>query len=82
MFYEAKKNLLFEIEDGLHIMLSGYVSVYEKRGEYQVIALDAEPVGKGSLALAYEQLKAKLKEKGYFEEISLPEYEARGKEGS
>ena len=69
MFEEAKKNLLFEIEDGLHILLSGYVSVYEKRGEYQVIALDAEPDGKGSLALAYEQLKAKLKEKGYFEEI-------------
>ncbi len=73
MFYEAKKKLAFEIEDGLHIMLSGYVSVYEKRGEYQVIALDAEPVGKGSLALAYEQLKAKLKEKGYFEEIHKKE---------
>ncbi len=70
MFYEAKKKLGFEIEDGLHILLSGYISVYEKRGDYQLIALDAEPVGKGSLALAYEQLKLKLKEKGYFEEIS------------
>jgi exodeoxyribonuclease VII large subunit len=69
MFYEAKKKLGFEIEDGLHVLLSGYISVYEKRGDYQLIALDAEPVGKGSLALAYEQLKAKLKEKGYFEEI-------------
>jgi exodeoxyribonuclease VII large subunit len=69
MFYEAKKKLGFEIEDGLHVLLSGYISVYEKRGEYQLIALDAEPVGKGSLALAYEQLKIKLKEKGYFEEI-------------
>ena len=70
MFYEAKKKLGFEIEDGLHVLLSGYISVYEKRGDYQLIALDAEPVGKGSLALAYEQLKIKLKEKGYFEEIS------------
>jgi exodeoxyribonuclease VII large subunit len=70
MFYEAKKKLGFEIEDGLHILLSGYISVYEKRGDYQLIALDAHPVGKGSLALAYEQLKIKLKEKGYFEEIS------------
>jgi exonuclease VII large subunit len=69
MFYEAKKKLGFEIEDGLHVLLSGYISVYEKRGEYQLIALDGEPVGKGSLALAYEQLKIKLKEKGYFEEI-------------
>ena len=70
MFYEAKKKLGFEIEDGLHVLLSGYISVYEKRGDYQLIALDAQPVGKGSLALAYEQLKIKLKEKGYFEEIS------------
>jgi exodeoxyribonuclease VII large subunit len=70
MFYEAKKKLGFEIEDGLHVLLSGYISVYEKRGEYQLIALDAEPVGKGSLALAYEQLKIKLKEKGYFDEKS------------
>lgn len=70
MFYEAKKKLGFEIEDGLHVLLSGYISVYEKRGDYQLIALDAQPVGKGSLALAYEQLKIKLKEMGYFEEIS------------
>jgi exodeoxyribonuclease VII large subunit len=67
MFYENNKNLVFEIENGLHLIINGYVSVYEKRGEYQLIALDAKPVGKGSLLLAFEQLKAKLEKKGYFD---------------
>ena len=67
MFFEARKNLEFEIEDGLHLVVSGFISVYEKRGEYQVIALGARPVGKGSLLLAFEQLKARLEKKGYFD---------------
>jgi exodeoxyribonuclease VII large subunit len=67
MFYENNQKLPFEIEDGLHLLINGYVSVYEKRGEYQIIALDAKPVGKGSLLLAFEQLKVKLENKGYFE---------------
>ncbi len=69
MFYLNNKNLLFDIEDGLHILINGYVSVYEKRGEYQIVALDARPVGKGSLILAFEQLKEKLEKKGYFDRI-------------
>ena len=67
MFYENNRKLLYEIEDGQHLLINGYVSVYEKRGEYQIIALDARPVGQGSLLLAFEQLKAKLENKGYFE---------------
>jgi exodeoxyribonuclease VII large subunit len=67
MFYENNRKLPYEIEDGQHLLINGYVSVYEKRGEYQIIALDAKPVGKGSLLLAFEQLKAKLENKGYFE---------------
>ena len=65
MFYQNNKNLLFNVEEGLHILINGYVSVYEKRGEYQVIALDARPVGRGSLILAFEQLKEKLSFKKY-----------------
>ncbi len=68
MFSESKKKLAFEIEDGLHLIISGYISVYEKRGEYQVIATQARPVGKGSLILAFEQLKEKLGKKGYFDD--------------
>ncbi len=69
MFHSNNKNLLFNIKEGLHILINGYVSVYEKRGEYQIVALDARPVGKGSLILAFEQLKEKLEKKGYFDRI-------------
>jgi len=69
MFYENNKNLLFKLEDGLHVIINGYVSAYEKRGEYQLVALNAKPVGKGALILAFEQLKAKLEKKGYFDKI-------------
>jgi exodeoxyribonuclease VII large subunit len=67
MFHEVNKNLLFEIENGLHLIIYCYVSVYEKRGEYQLVALDARPAGKGVLLLAFEQLKAKLEKQGYFD---------------
>lgn len=67
MFYQQNRNLLFEMADGLHLLIRGYVSLYEKRGEYQIIAVDAKPVGKGSLILAFEQLKEKLQAKGYFD---------------
>ncbi len=70
MFHQNNKNLLFNIEEGLHILINGYVSVYEKRGEYQLIALEARPVGRGSLILAFEQLKKKLEKKHYFEKIN------------
>jgi exodeoxyribonuclease VII large subunit len=55
------------MEEGLHIQVNGYISVYEKRGEYQIVALDARPVGKGALILAFEQLKEKLSKKGFFD---------------
>lgn len=68
MFYQNNHKLIFDIEEGLHIIVNGYISVYEKRGEYQMIASDARPVGKGSFILAFEQLKEKLLKKGYFDE--------------
>ncbi len=69
MFHHNNRDLLFDIEEGLHILVNGYISVYEKRGEYQIVALDARPVGKGSLILAFEHLKEKLEKKGYFDSI-------------
>ena len=67
MFYQNNRKLPFDIEEGLHIQVNGYVSVYEKRGEYQIIALDARPVGRGALIMAFEQLKEKLSRKGFFD---------------
>ena len=68
MFYQNNHKLIFDMEEGLHIIVNGHISIYEKRGEYQLIAVDARPVGKGSLILAFEQLKEKLLKKGYFDE--------------
>lgn len=80
MFYQNNRKLVFKIENGLHLILNGYVSVYAKRGEYQIIALDARPVGKGSLILAFEQLKKDLESRGYFDKALkklLPELPRR-----
>jgi exodeoxyribonuclease VII large subunit len=67
MFYQNNCSLPFKIEEGLHIQVKGYISVYEKRGEYQLIAVDARPAGRGALILAFEQLKEKLSKKGFFD---------------
>ena len=77
MWRSSVKKLKFDLRQGEHIVIEGSIGVYTPRGEYQFIATHIEPYGKGALALAYEQLKAKLKAKGYFEESRkkpLPSY--------
>ncbi len=68
MFYENNKDIDFQVEDGLNIKVTGYVSVYTQRGEYQIIASSLSKEGKGDLIEAFEKLKRKLAEKGYFDE--------------
>ena len=67
MWRSSVAKMKFRIEKGMHIVVEGSVSVYTPRGEYQFQTVRIEPYGKGALALAYEQLKEKLKEKGYFD---------------
>jgi exodeoxyribonuclease VII large subunit len=59
--------LRFRPKDGLHVLVRGRVSVYEQRGQLQLVAETMEPVGAGSLQLAFEQLKEKLKAEGLFD---------------
>ena len=59
--------LRFRPEDGLHVLVRGRVSIYEQRGQLQLVAETMEPVGAGSLQLAFEQLKDRLKAEGLFE---------------
>lgn len=59
--------LRFRPEDGLHVLVRGRISVYEQRGQLQLVAETMEPVGAGSLQLAFEQLKARLKDEGLFD---------------
>ena len=67
MWRSSATKLKFRLENGMHIVIEGSVGVYTPRGEYQFYAVHIEPYGKGALALAYEQLKERLKEKGYFD---------------
>lgn len=66
MWRSAAENLLFRPEDGDAVVAYGRISVYEAGGVYQLYADRLEPVGRGDLALAFEQLKAKLAAEGLF----------------
>lgn len=67
MFKGNTLSLKFELENNQKVIISGALSVYIPRGEYQIIAKNIEPSGIGALSLAYEQLKDKLSKKGYFD---------------
>ena len=67
MFRSALRYLKFKPEDGLHVVVRGRVSVYDPKGEYQLVGEHMEPHGYGALQLAFEQLKKKLAAEGLFE---------------
>src|SRR5438128_1588353 len=60
------QRIRFRPEDGLQVRARGRVSVYEPKGEYQLIVEALEPVGAGALQLAFEQTKARLQAEGLF----------------
>jgi exodeoxyribonuclease VII large subunit len=68
MFKGNASKLKFVPEDGCAVILRGYFSIYERDGQYQLYVEDMIPEGTGSLYKAYEQLKKKLSELGYFDE--------------
>jgi len=68
VLFRGKARLLkFTPKDGLEVQIRGGISVYEDRGQLQLIAESMEPRGKGALQVAFEQLYALLKEEGLFE---------------
>jgi exodeoxyribonuclease VII large subunit len=67
LFRRQSLLLRFKPEDGLHVLVRGRVSVYAQRGQLQLVGETIEPVGAGSLQLAFEQLKERLKAEGLFE---------------
>jgi exodeoxyribonuclease VII large subunit len=66
-FRMQNRLIRFAAEDGLTVTASGRLSVYETRGEYQLVVEYLEPVGLGALQLAFEQLKNKLAAEGLFD---------------
>jgi exodeoxyribonuclease VII large subunit len=67
LFRRQATLLRFRPEDGLHVLVRGRVSVYAQRGQLQLVAETLEPVGAGSLQLAFEQLRDRLKAEGLFD---------------
>ncbi len=66
MFKGNASRLKFRLEEGLKVVLEAAITVYKPRGQYQLNVISAEPSGQGALALAFEQLKSKLQDQGYF----------------
>ncbi len=67
MFKGFNQYLRFKPEDGMQVLANGRISVYEQRGQYQIILTQLEPSGIGTLYLAFEALKKQLVEEGLFE---------------
>ena len=67
MFRSSARLLRFKPTDGMQVVVRGRVTIYEDRGQLQIIAEYVEPKGAGALQIAFEQLKAKLEAEGLFE---------------
>ena len=68
IFRSSARTIRFIPKDGLHVLCRGRITIYEFRGEYQLIVDYMEPMGVGALLLAFEQLKKRLSEEGLFDE--------------
>ena len=67
MFRPQARLLKFRPENGMHIIARGRLTIYETRGDLQLMVETLEPVGAGALQIAFEQLKAKLAAEGLFD---------------
>ncbi|MDQ1728663.1 MAG: exodeoxyribonuclease large subunit [Pyrinomonadaceae bacterium] len=65
-FRSANGRIRFRPKDGLHVRARGRLTVYEVRGEYELIVEALDPVGAGALQLAFEQLRDRLQAEGLF----------------
>jgi len=68
MFKGNNQYLRFKPENGMKVLLSGRISVYAPRGQYQLISTRLEPAGLGTLFLAFEALKKRLSAEGLFDD--------------
>jgi len=78
--FRAARQLTVTPEDGLKVFAQGRIGVYEKHGQYQLIVNTLVPVGKGDLAAAFNELKARLEKEGLFDAAAkrpLPRFPSR-----
>ena len=79
MFINRNRSVRFKPRDGMQVILRGRVSLYEARGEFQLIADHLEASGEGALRAAFDALKRKLDDEGLFASArkrELPSYPA------
>ncbi|MBQ3114923.1 MAG: exodeoxyribonuclease VII large subunit [Clostridia bacterium] len=77
MFKGSADKIRFQLENGMKVIATGRVSVYERDGRYQLYIDSITPDGIGDLHLAFEQLKQKLQSEGYFDQSrkkALPKF--------
>ena len=77
MFRGFNQGIHFKPEDGMDVLLQGKITVYEPRGQYQLMVQNMEPAGIGTLFLAFEALKKQLQSEGLFDNSlkkQLPQY--------
>jgi exodeoxyribonuclease VII large subunit len=67
MFRSDVRYLRFKIKDGLSVVARGRITVYDPKGEYQIICQHLEPEGLGARQLAFDQLKERLQREGLFD---------------
>lgn len=77
MFSSNNRSMKFKPDNGMKVLLSGEITVYEQGGQYQIYVKTMQPDGIGDLFLAYEQLKERLEKEGLFSSAhkrGLPRY--------
>lgn len=67
MFKNYNEQAEFELKDGVKVLVTGYISIYEKEGNYQLYVKRIEESGDGELFAAFQKLKRKLEEEGLFD---------------
>lgn len=67
LFLSAARKLSFDLQDGQEVLVYGEVTLYDARGDLQIIVRQIEPRGRGALQLAIEQLRARLEKEGLFD---------------
>ena len=67
MFQSDAQNVTFKPQEGDHVLVEGYISLFEKAGTYQIYVKTMEPVGQGALFQQYLALKEALEKAGYFD---------------
>ena len=80
MFKSSAQRLKFLPNNGMQVVVTGKVSVFERDGQYQIYITDMMPDGVGALYVAFEQLKEKLQNEGLFSDFNkkpIPKYPER-----